>query len=347
MALPAETLDADILKIARLLTGADVEDIVPATGGGNNRVFRISAGATAFALKCYPDRTSDTRDRLGAEFKSLGFLKDNGVEAVPAAIACDREKGAALYEWIDGEKIEASGDGEIDAALAFMKTLSVIPQTPEAIALPLASEACLSAGELVRQIDDRVKHLQAEGVGDGLSEFLNCGLPSILERFLEQAERAYEDLEIGFDEDIPQPHRILSPSDFGLHNALRRSDGSIVFLDFEYFGWDDPVKLVSDFLLHPGQALSHPASEHFFRGAAALYGTKDAMFTRRLDALYPLYGIRWCLIILTEFLPNRMALRQLAGRHPDPDQARRDQLGKAQALLANLNTAEGGFFHDH
>ena len=40
--------------------------------------------------------------------------------------------------------------------------------------------------------------------------------------------------------------RALSPSDFGLHNALRGQDGQLRFVDFEYFGWDDPVKLVSD-----------------------------------------------------------------------------------------------------
>ena len=51
---------------------------------------------------------------------------------------------------------------------------------------------------------------------------------------------------------FPQRLRVLSPSDFGFHNALRRPDGTIVFVDFEYFGWDDPAKMMADAMLHPG-----------------------------------------------------------------------------------------------
>ena len=61
----------------------------------------------------------------------------------------------------------------------------------------------------------------------------------------------------GFDpsNEIPTNARTLSPSDFGFHNTLRRPDGELAFLDFEYFGWDDPAKTITDFLLHPGMQL--------------------------------------------------------------------------------------------
>jgi hypothetical protein len=35
-----------------------------------------------------------------------------------------------------------------------------------------------------------------------------------------------------FDREIPRTERTLSPSDYGFHNALRRPDGTLVFLDF-------------------------------------------------------------------------------------------------------------------
>ena len=51
---------------------------------------------------------------------------------------------------------------------------------------------------------------------------------------------------MSFERDIDSAERTLSPSDFGFHNALKRSDGRIVFLDFEYFGWDDPAKMTAE-----------------------------------------------------------------------------------------------------
>jgi thiamine kinase-like enzyme len=62
-------------------------------------------------------------------------------------------------------------------------------------------------------------------------------------------------LKFGLDENNPLPksQKILSPSDFGMHNAIFDCTGHFTFIDFEYFGWDDPAKLVADFLHHAGQ----------------------------------------------------------------------------------------------
>ena len=47
---------------------------------------------------------------------------------------------------------------------------------------------------------------------------------------------------------------ILSPSDIGFHNTLKCRN-KIFFIDFEYFGLDDPIKITSDFIIHPGNNL--------------------------------------------------------------------------------------------
>ena len=60
-----------------------------------------------------------------------------------------------------------------------------------------------------------------------------------------------------FIKPINKKHEILSHSDFGFHNSIKTSKDKVIFLDFEYFGKDDPVKLVADFLLHPGMSLSN------------------------------------------------------------------------------------------
>ena len=106
--------------------------------------------------------------------------------------------------------------------------------------------------------------------------------------------------------------RTLSPSDFGFHNALETQSGEIFFLDFEYFGWDDPAKTVCDFLLHPGMALSPSLKLQFatslVRGLPWSQGLRE-----RVAAYYPLFGLKWCLILLNEFLPNQILRRRFAG----------------------------------
>ena len=108
---------------------------------------------------------------------------------------------------------------------------------------------------------------------------------------------------IAWDVPLAFAQRTLSPSDFGFHNALRRPDGSVVFLDFEYFGWDDPAKLCSDFCLHPGMGLDDNLAARFLRGARAIYGAADAQYESRLAVMRPLCGLCWCMIVLNSFLP--------------------------------------------
>jgi hypothetical protein len=61
-----------------------------------------------------------------------------------------------------------------------------------------------------------------------------------------------------------------------------------------------------------------------------------------------LFAVRWCLILLNEFLPERWAYRVHADAGPDwekPDweKAKERQLGRASDLLALVQSSGGGF----
>jgi hypothetical protein len=133
-----------------------------------------------------------------------------------------------------------------------------------------------------------------------------------------------------YERDLDFRHRTLSPSDFGFHNALLRRGGGLVFLDLEYFGWDDPVKLISDFLLHPGMSLSFASKQRY--AAAMLHEFPEA--AARFEAVHPMYGLKWCLIVLNEFLPAHLARRKFAGLTDREIETRQsEQLIKARTLL--------------
>ena len=69
----------------------------------------------------------------------------------------------------------------------------------------------------------------------------------------------------------------------------------------------------------------------------AVFGKADGPdpdFGARLAILQPLYALRWTMIILNEFLPDRWRRRQNAGVREAHATVLASQLGKAQAMLA-------------
>ncbi len=339
----SEPRESGLDAIVAALAGAEVLALESVTGGGNNRVYRVAlADGRKVAAKCYPSQKEDTRDRLGVEFGALGFLAEQGVgPALPQPVAVDREAGVALYEWIEGAEVSATdpaarGPDDVDQALELLGKLHELRLMPGAKELPPGSDPCFSGAELVAGIAGRRRRLgEVAEDHELLRDFLLEQFDPAFERTAVNAEKNYVSAGMNFDAAIPERERTLSPSDFGFHNARRREDGSLVFLDFEYFGWDDPAKLTADILMHPGMVLSAEEDERFRRGLAEI-NREDETYGKRLSALWPLFGLRWCLILLNEFLPERWFRRVYADGGRDREAAQARQLDKAGAMLRRV-----------
>jgi len=95
------------------------------------------------------------------------------------------------------------------------------------------------------------------------------------------------------------------------------------------------VKLTADFLLHPGMRLDDGLRRQFTTEAMRIYGS-DPTFGARLGLLYPLFSLRWCTILLNEFLPERWANRVTAGEAADWPSAKQRQLDRAREWAHSL-----------
>jgi len=295
---------------ARLWPTPAALTVEASTGGGNNRLFRISAGGALRALKFYP--SADGRLRLQREQAALEWLcADPDPAPVPAFHAADMDAPAALIDWIDGAPIGPPGERDIDAVVAF--THRLLRRRNAVSELPMAAEATPAARDLESQIEARLarpRRPDAEAAAAAVA-------------------RAYQQFgPIGGE---PPAALIPNPSDFGFHNALRLGDGSLAFLDFEYFGQDDPVRLVGDFLLHPGMWAagsdieSCPLRTRFIAALAPAMNAIDSRFGDRLKRQLPYLALRWALIVLNPLSPDR----------PPPSAAvAAAQLAKSEALLA-------------
>jgi hypothetical protein len=328
--------DAELRQLASALARLPVHALTSVRAGGNNRIFRAQTPDGPLALKLYPSQQADPRDRLGTEWKALSFLAKNGITGLPKPIACDPGHNLALYSWIEGEACPpGSGTGADTNRLAgFLTSLAPLGRLPDAQDLPLASAACPAPMDAFGQLRARRNRLQAiDSDHPGLSVFLRSRFDPGCARFLAAAANGLNQAGIVGERALPPQRMLLSPSDFGLHNALRQPDGTLAFVDFEYFGWDDPVKAIADVILHPGSAFDDACRQDFVAAMLPHMAATDPDFVTRFHMLLPVYGLIWCLILLNEFLPERWARRVMAGGRDDQKAEQDRQLKKAASLL--------------
>jgi Phosphotransferase enzyme family len=327
------------LQVASALVGGPVVALEQIGGGRNSRVYRVRTAGEQYALKQYPSRDDDPRDRLGNEVAALRLMEQFQLKSVPRVAGVDQKRNFVLLSWIEGQPVIEAGADDIDQACDFLSAVHALRRTSVIPVERHAAEACLSGAEIERQIEARLASLhklpaeEAELFGFLLHQFAPTRL-----RLMAQARAKMAAIGLDFEQTLPQQRRTLAPADFGFHNSLRQPDGSLAFFDFEYFGWDDPVKLTADVLLHPGTALKPELRSRFRAAAEAIYGS-DPSFHQRLDALFPLIGLRWVLILLNEFRPEYWRRRQLAGFSGDRRDVSARQLDRARELLARLDTS--------
>ena len=95
-------------------------------------------------------------------------------------------------------------------------------------------------------------------------------------------------------------HQTLSPSDFGFHNIIKKDSEELIFIDFEYYGWDDPAKLIADFYLQPEVPVPISLREVFFNAVRSYY--KENELEMRLPLVYLFLAVKWPLIMLNVFV---------------------------------------------
>jgi hypothetical protein len=325
--------EADLTRLVERLVGVPVTSLELLHRGGNSRVRLARFGDSAgVVVKEYHRHPGDPRDRFGVELRALDFLRTAGFRDVPAVLGRDADAAVAVLEHVPGDPFppERVTEADLDTAVAFVARLAECRTRPDAAGLPPASDATFSQEALCASVASRLERFEGPSrrhpeLAAFLAEFV---VPTI------GGAAAPAD-----DRELPVALRTLSPSDFGFHNALRHPGGRLTFLDFEYFGWDDPAKLICDFVLHPAMDLDAAASRRFAEGVLAVFD--DPALPERVERSFPLYAAKWALILLNEFVPAAAERRRFAGR-PEPDaEVLAQQLAKARRVIEQVHNRHG------
>lgn len=316
--------------------------VVSKQSGGNSVVYGVSADDKLYAVKLYPPYTPGGRDRLASELAVYQFFLQQQVSMVPQLRAYCEQKRWLIIDWIDGIHLETYTPGHIQQALDFIQLTANLSQTQAAAVLPQAAEPCLSLQGLIAQIQQRLKRLLNQSDDKSLHIFLLNEFKTAFSELHKRAIQGYKTLGLPVDCALSEDNWALIPADFGFHNILCTSAGQFYFFDFDYFGWDDPVKLLSDILWHPKMTLTDGQKKQFIAGFSTIFSS-DALFSQRFDYHFPLFGLRWVLILLNEFIAEFWQNRQHARVYDDRAVAKTAQLQRAHALLEAVQQQTGCF----
>ncbi len=302
---------ADVL-LERIIKESDfrVSGIRQIKTGMNNGVFVLRSNTNErLVAKFY---TKDERNCLERERKACGFLYRNNF-SVPRIVMSDNDYGFAVYTFIDG-KPKQSGEltkKEVRSLIDLIVDLQQFRLDDSTKIFNLGVHAQLSYDDVIAMNVSRLEKIKSALLGDKLDLqvgiFLeSTGIVEEISRLAETRMRKWR----GIRWQLGSSDLRLSPIDFGIHNALFKENNLSGVVDLEYFGWDDPLKAVSDFIAHDS---SLSLSDQMKIDAVDYYIRKKDLSIaeqQRLNLLIDMTNIEWITIYLqsltSEYIKKRM-----------------------------------------
>lgn len=306
--------------------------------GGNNKIYKITTVDDRNFV--YKEYYTDDRDRMNREYSALKHLGENGFTCLPRTIKRDDSKNCAIYSYVDGsfkDPVDLS-TRDVDQIVQFVLDLQSFK--PEHISVKfdnavLATDSFDTFSDTVLfRVDKFSRYIQSPDVSKLVLDFsksrnLVTTIKSQLEMLRNQSAKA-------FAKKISYEERRLSPVDFGPHNMIF-DENQVNFLDFEYFGWDDPVKIIPNLIVHEGsrgitEQVSRDLLEKYIKATPLQSQVKE-----RLDTSLSLVALDWISILLWGLTPEKISARVFAQPDLDIENHETEQIAKIVRRLENLD----------
>ena len=283
--------------------------------GGNNCVYKIETGNELFFGKVYHRDAVDSRDRLGQEVAFAKYLLSMGIKDSPALIAEDQACGVACFEWIEGVNFETDSTLTKEfwkQCFCFLKKIQSGKKMVEGQNLPNASESAFSFRAHFALLQNRRDywHFHINEIPEEIRSFFMTNLDqeykSVAKELISHPD---------FSKELELHEKIISPSDFGLHNAKIGKNRKLVFFDFEYAGWDDPAKTIADFFAQPQFPAPYEELDNLLSTFSDFFSeTTMEKLRARLPLVSRVTRLKWCYIALNDFHPISRERRKLSGK---------------------------------
>lgn len=345
--VPSDSSEKIVKIFASLGHSKDLTISQPTARGGNNRSFVVDTDAKRFFVKEYAKHPLDNRDRQGTEFSFLKFLWDCGITCISEPIRSSPELNMAIYSFIEGAPFTKEiTEKEITQAADFFAAINKNASSPEALKLPDGSDSVYSIEEQCQRVHQRIEKLiqiePMENLDEECRSLAETNLLKAFDSIYDHVAKSCAEDSISLKAILPQGERCLSPSDFGFHNILIDSKGSLFFVDFEYAGWDDPARTMGDFFSQPRVPVKSVFWDLFYKRAFT-YLKKSALHNVRAKILLPVHRLKWICIMLNPFLADG-AHRTTFARSDMKDTIKSERITRAREALEVLQK-ENSYIH--
>jgi hypothetical protein len=314
--------------------GASVDSLTSLQGGINNQVFSCSVGADQskrFVIKGYAPRGSS--DRMAAEVQFLRYAGLVAPNYVPSLLAEDEERRCVVLEYLDGQPYVAGvspSEQDILEAGNFFHLLNTDQLLAKQHIKQSAAEGFLSLAEHLENVSGRLQQLRTEHLRVEFRLQANLLVQNIIQEFGVIADQTKALIDKGQIQDaINCEDCCVSPSDFGFHNAFRTVNG-VKFFDFEFAGWDDPAKLMADFMLQPRMPVASSLGNSFYQSVIPFCSEK---LRDRTAVLGPILRLKWLCIMLSVLRPDRLREMQIVAQSKISENYIKQRLEEAQAYI--------------
>lgn len=319
----------------------DVDKIQKINKGANNRIYKVSSkDENSFIFKEY---FSDDRNRLNREYNAFDFLHKIGVNDVPISIAKDEKNNFALYNYVAGEIIKPNQltHSHIDKILLFVTKIQSISPNTVGENFQDAIFATNSFQEFIETIQFRINrftsYLSFEDISQSIKSLIkHDDLCSRLNEQISKFEKEVPEI-IQKEKSLSLNDKRLSPVDFGPHNMIVDVNNNISFIDFEYFGWDDPVKLIPNLIYHEGSRGLQPEIARYLLEKYLSISSSQPQIVDRIDIALQLAAMDWLSILLWGITPEKISQRVFSDPNMNIDDYTEKQLKK---ILLRLNELE-------
>ena len=259
-------------------------------GGKNSKILKFSDRKNHYAIKIYKDLNRLKREKL-----FYVFLKKNKVSSVPKLLYSNEKLKFIIFEYIIGKKVKKISKSDLTKLLIFLKTLN----RQKNLNLPLSIDGIKNRADHIKLCQKKIKDLKLIDheflKNSKLKNFIYCDLIPTFDYFKNKTKnKIYKKYLIN----LSKKELIVSPSDIGFHNIIK-NEKKLIFIDFEYAGLDDPLKLICDFLAQPDQKLTALQKKQFIENEL-FSKNKISNINYLVNLFLPFHKLKWCCIMLNE-----------------------------------------------
>ena len=269
--------------------------------GLNSKVYLLKDNSRKYTIKFFNLLNNNSKIRIEREVNGLKLLNINQIKNVPNLISFDFKKSYILTDYIIGKKITNFSSLYIDQIINFSINLSRKNIKVRGINIKDASDNFLQMQNFLRIIDEKFIEITNKNLLIGNNQnSQKLFLKYLYNEFLQKVN-IYK-TKSNFLEYLYFQNQIFSQSDVGIHNCLD-SDGELFYLDFEHSGWDDPAKLIADWILRPNCNIKSQDCLNLIIKFSEKWHDKNLIY--RIKDILPIINIKWILIRLNIGFSNK------------------------------------------